>query len=284
MNKYSCVKLFCFFTIIIIIACIPLQVYADMGPKPRITIKVTNPPEGEYYLDLLVKDEPRYNNLRDNSAGYDEDKLKLLQDYNKDGWHAGLAKGTHVPMHGDLTGEKVNNDEVHVFSYVGVPDDFKIILITPDNKIRISKEIHKTTFSFTVAYDYTTGNINLESITFSYLKQFFITFSSTILIEGLLLILFGFSIKKNWKVFIAVNIITQLFLTVLLGRIIIKDGLLESLIAFIPLEIIIFAFETVAYTWLIKEHKKGRRIAYALTANFFSFIAGILQIILEYKK
>ena len=45
-----------------------LPVSADMGPKPQITITVINPPEGEYYLDLLEQHDPGdtlYSNLND---------------------------------------------------------------------------------------------------------------------------------------------------------------------------------------------------------------------------
>ena len=44
----------------------------------------------------------------------------------------------------------------------------------------------------------------------------------TLVIEGVILLLFGFSLKKNWKAFLLVNIITQIFLTVTVGISLIK--------------------------------------------------------------
>ncbi|MBR4483836.1 MAG: hypothetical protein IKO97_01405, partial [Erysipelotrichaceae bacterium] len=32
-------------------------VYADMGPKPSVTINISNPPEGTYYVTLLGLEE-----------------------------------------------------------------------------------------------------------------------------------------------------------------------------------------------------------------------------------
>lgn len=276
MKKFNMSIKINIFLFVILLTLLPLQVYADMGPKPTITVKVTNPPTGEYYLDLLVQDEPNYYNLEQNTKNYNSDKLKLLQDYNKDSWHAGLAIGTRVPLHGELTGKKADDYMIHSFSYVGVPDYFKIIITTPDNKILVSEEIHRTSFNFNVTYNYLTGQVKLERIAFSYVKQFFMTFIPTVLLEGICLVLFGFSTKRNWIVFLIINFLTQLFLTATLGSILIKDGLINSFVAFIPLECIIFIFEILAFSLLLKEHKKVRRIAFAFTANLISSLTGII--------
>ena len=118
--------------LIALIFCLyPNTANADMGPKPHLTIIVHHPPAGEYYLDLLVKGDGDYDNLDTDRASYDQTKLSLLEDYNEDGWHAGLARGTGVPMWGELTGVKDSDMMVHNFNYVGVPEDFELIIITP---------------------------------------------------------------------------------------------------------------------------------------------------------
>ncbi|MGB8451934.1 MAG: hypothetical protein WCD89_06330 [Anaerocolumna sp.] len=170
---------------------------------------------------------------------------------------------------------------VHTFSYLGVPDDFKIILVTPDNQVEVSEEIHKTTFSFTVDYDYNTGVISILKITYSYFRQFIMTCVPTLLIEGIVLLLFRLSLRKNWKPFIGINILTQVFLTAAVGKLMIEDGQITSYFAIIPIEIIIVLFEMLAFSLLLSQHSKERRVCFAFTANLLSFLTGLFLLVLN---
>ena len=94
-----------------------------------------------------------------------------------------------------------------------------------------------------------------------------VTLAWTLLIEGIILLLFRFSLRKNWAPFIVVNTVTQVAL--------------YAFIIFIsmdyrPFEIVIAAAEALLYAKLLKEHSVARRIAYALTANTASFVSGLL--------
>jgi hypothetical protein len=260
-----------------------IKVSADMGPKPQITVIVKNPPSGEYYLDLLTKDKAKYQNLESKIENYNKEKLSLLLSFHEDYWHPALTQGTKAPMWGDLIGEKKSNQMIHTFGYMGVPDDFKLIIITPDNKIIVTKEIHKQTFDFTVTYDYNTGEIKTESLQISYGLQFLMSCLPTLLIEGIVLIGFGFSIKKNWKVFLLINILTQIFLTVTMGTVLLKEGLVSSYFLFFPIEFIILIIESIAYAFLLKEHSILRRIGYGILANAISCMAGFVLILFEYS-
>lgn len=257
----------------LVMSVFPITVYADMGPKPKITIRVANPPEGEYYLDLLVKDEGTYDNLKEDRAGYDQTKLALLEAYYSGGWHPGLTKGTGAPLFGKLTGIAESEKMIHSFSYMGVPGDFKLILVTPDNQIVVSEEIHKNAFDFTLDYDYLTGDIRIEKLPDSYLKQYLSTCIPTLFLEGIVLLLFGFSLKKNWKPFVGINVITQIFLTAA-ASVFITEGQVTGYLVIIPVEILIVLVEMLAFSILLTQHSKLRRIVFAITANLFSFLIG----------
>ena len=47
--------------------CLSLPLYADMGPKPSVTLKIKNAPEGRYGVGLLVKNS---NGYRDENQTY----------------------------------------------------------------------------------------------------------------------------------------------------------------------------------------------------------------------
>lgn len=260
----------------------PITANADVGPKPQITIVVENPPVEEYYLDLLIDKNYSRDNLGDKRSQYDKKKLALLENYNTDGWYAGLAHGTGIPMWGDLKGVKSGDAMTHTFGYMGVPEYFKIIIVKPGNTLSISEEIHRNTFQYKMIYDYDTGKISHQNIAISYLAQFLMTCIPTLIIEGIILILFRFSIRSNWKAFLGINLATQILLTATLGTILLKQGIFAGYLAFIPLEIIILAFEAIMFSKLLNQHKVKRRVMYAVIANITSAIAGWLIIWYEF--
>lgn len=248
--------------------------HADMGPKPEVTILVKNPPEGTYYLDLLVPFDSEYDNLGDTRASYDATMLAVLENYEEDGWYAALVHGTGIPMWGDLVGEADGAYMSHTFGYFGVPNDFKIIIVTQDGNVHISDEIHRTTYQSTITYDFETGAITQANIVGSYALQFVMTFVPTLLIEGVVLLLFRFSLRKNWLPLLVVNLITQIAMTAILGTAMFRGGLLNSYLLFVPVEIGILFFEMLIYAKFLKQHSLKRRICYALVANITSAIAG----------
>lgn len=265
----------------LLLALFPAVAQADMGPKPQITVVVEHPPQGEYYLDLLVP-EGDYDNLGDRRAQYDPQKLALLADYREGGWHAGLTVGTRAPMWGDLRGEARGEGRRHTFGYFGVPDRFKLLIATPEGELRVSDWVDRVTFQTTLTYDYQTGQMARPSIWLAYLRQFAVTLLPTLLIEGVLLLAFRFPLKKNGLVFLLVNLGTQLFLTATLGRQLLLHGLIAGYAALVPLELAVAGAETLLYLYLLRGQGRGRRVAYALTANAASALAGWLLLKWEF--
>ena len=92
----------------------------------------------------------------------------------------------------------------------------------------------------------------------------------TLLIEGFVFFLFGYRNKASWIKFLIVNLVTQGFLNYVLSL----DLGSFAVLAFIGLEILIFIAEMIAFPLILKEHKKGRAVLYALSANFASLILG----------
>ena len=246
---------------------------ADIGPKPEVIVKLLNPPEGEYYLDLLTRQKSHYQRL--DLSTYDPVKIKLLEDYHVDGWRPGLVMGTPAPIWGDLIGERTEEGMEHHFGYIGIPDEFKLIIVTPENKIVVSEVIKRKSLKTIITYDYAENTQSIETPFFAYIKQFFGTYSSTLLIEGILLLVFGFSLRSNLVLFLTVNLATQLLLTASVGVVFVKLGIMVATFAFFPVEIIIIITECLLYAMFMKEYGKRRRIAYAVTSNVLSAAVGI---------
>lgn len=251
--------------------------YADVGPKPSLDIIGINMPDEVCYMDLLINDpvDDAYKNI-DNVNEYDVDMINLLLDYESDGWRLAMVNGTTVPLHGDIICDIKNGKCDMNFSYVGVPDQFKIIVVTKSNEVVVSNMVQRKAFQSKVYFDYKTATAHESSIILLYLQQFMMTFIATLIIEGLILLAFGFSLKKNYKAFIMINLITQLLLTFVVISNMLSKGTLTALIIYFPFEIVILLIEVKLFSRFLLEHKKWRRIAYAVTANLLSFIFGVI--------
>jgi hypothetical protein len=128
-----------------------------------------------------------------------------------------------------------------------------------------------------VTYDYKTGNLTVAPFWgWPLVIQLSTTLIATLILEGLLLLLFGFKLRENWRVFLLTNIITQILLTLSTGYVSYKFGVIGFIFIFMLAEFLIIVAETIVYAKLLKGRKTGRRVAYAITANLVSLIAGIV--------
>lgn len=125
------------------------NVYADIGPKPTIDVIVENAKSTDYELDLLVyrddweeyikeMDQEQYNKL--------SEVQKQLYNYDDNNWKAGSLHITTLWKYRE-TDHKWN------FSYLGVPTDFKVIIMYADGETRVSEEMHRNTFDMTIKVD-----------------------------------------------------------------------------------------------------------------------------------
>ena len=250
--------------------------FADFGPKPSLTVRVKDAPQESYYLDLLAEgnwdasegnSRLKQSTVITNSDGSEttvplnEDLLALLLDNIPAGWHACTAQGTFgAPIFSHLfsRGTDASGNALHRFSYVGVPSTYRIILVTESGTSAVT--------------------VSVPSTIPGYLLQLVATLVPTLLIEGIILLLFQYSWKQNWKAFLLVNLITQGLLAIASSVYAIQSGpnMFSYLIFFLPAELFILIAEAYLYAGrgMLKGHSKKRAAAYAVTANLISAILG----------
>lgn len=265
--------------LLLCLALLPAVASADMGPKPAVFITVKNAPEGPYYLDLLITHD-KEGGYHDNMAGrtYDRALLTGLHAWEAEGWYPAFAGGTTIPLFGDLVPDA---EGVHRFSYYGLPDTFRIAVSTAHGSRATAAAFTRTEFYTYLSYDYADNTLTVLnkapglSVRF---RQFMGTFLPTLVLEGLLLVMFDFSTKRNWLVFFLVNLITQLGLHLAIGGGLLGTGAVfeRYLLLALPAEAVIWGAEAVAYALLLQGHSKPRRVLYALSANALSFFGGFL--------
>lgn len=266
-----------FFVILSLCFLFPMTCLADFGPKPTLKIIVRNAPEEVYYLDLLIESDTFDENF--DIGSYNPDMVNNLLTFKEDGWYPVFICDLYTPMNGKLTGSPNHDWMIHTFSY-RVPDVFKIIIVTKSGTVQVSETFVRTTLSTTLSYNFETNTIYEKPKLGETGRQYFSTCLPTLLIEGIILILFKFSMSKNLKVFLIVNCMTQLFLTAGLNYLLLMFGLTGILIQ-LPFEIVIVMIEAIVYGFMLKEHSVKRRILYALSANTISWLCSILLMFLN---
>ena len=150
MKKSKKLVLAAFVCVVLLLSTV-ISVSADLGPKPEIWIKLENAP-AKYYMDLLVDYDGEYKNLYEEEIkSFDENMWNALSAYTDNGWYPALAHGTNVPLFGTIVpGE--NNESV--FSYWGVPDRFRVIVVDGDGNVKTSGIIEKKYYQEHISLDY----------------------------------------------------------------------------------------------------------------------------------
>lgn len=265
---------------------------ADTGPKPALSVTVLHPPQEPYYLDLLVQQGIPYDNLYETRSDLDEEMLEQLESQIPDGWYPALSYGNGIPLHGKLTGEVGKNGAmVHLFSYFGVPEEYRIFLVTESGNMALSVPLQKEAFQEKVQFDYAAAQqmpfgearANRPSPLLAYGIQFLTTLLPTLLLEGVVLVLFHYPLRRNMRPFLAANLTTQLLLTVALGRVLHQNGLIEAYLLLPVFELLIFTLEAAYYRKaLVCRAGRGKPVLYALAANLLSFGCGLVMMNFEF--
>ena len=269
--------------------------FADFGPKPQLTVRVENAPQELYYLDLLAEgdwdaedtdsDDGIERSYYGKEDTLDPDLLALLRENVPEGWHACVAQGTTgAPIYGELYAESTDasGNDLHIFAYHGVPSTYRIILVTQSGKVWLSEALERRVLQSSVtvhwADDAESTTVTVPSTVTGYLLQFVATLVPTLLIEGLLLLLFQYSWKQNWKAFLLVNVLTQGLLAVASSSVTAHSGVSAWYLFcfFLPAEFVVMLVEVFLYSGrgLLTGHSKGRAALYAVTANFASAFLG----------
>ncbi len=269
---------------LLLLPVLTITALADSGPKDQLIVRVENAPVEAYYLDLVTQDSGTsslHPNLSEQElAVLDRDMLTALVTAVPKGSHACTAQGsTGAPMWGDLVGERedAKGNPLHRFGYFGLPDTYQILMVTKSGETFLSEPCTRKVLQSSVTVDWAEKTVSIPPVWVGYVLQFLSTLLPTLLIEGVLLLLFGFAWKKNWKPFLLINLITQGGLALWLAINAMQHGanFWFYYFAFIPAEMMIAFVEAGLYRRCLTGGSKVRAFFYGLTANAASVLLGL---------
>lgn len=264
---------------VMVISIFPTHVHADMGPKPSIKLTVVNAPE-DYYIALLAdefeRDMPE-SELRIDSVTEDSVR-EYLKNFYYNGWYFFESPvGRNV--------YKKNDEGVYLFDYM-VPNPFRVIIISTDETITISKEIHIEEYNSEVTYDFAADTLTEKNIGKGYGKRIFwiiVCYILTLIFEYIMLKIFRYpKNKRNLICFFVTNTITQIALNTFVA--VFWNTGLAMFIVSIWIEIFIIAIEAIVYAFnlvdMYDDRHPARGIAYSIAANLFSIFMGVVLLYL----
>lgn len=254
---------------------------ADMGPKPQLIVRVENAPEELYYLDLLEEggagDSNYLSRREDEDTELNPVLVETLLTAVPDGWHACTLQFTSgAPIWGDILGDFLGDGQhLHTFGYMGVPSTYRIIIATESGETWVSEACTRSVLQSSVTVDWADKTVTVPPAWAGYVLQFLATLLPTLLAEGVLLVMFGYSWRKNRKVFVVVNLITQGALALFFSIQAVQHGVSWSyFMLFVPAEVVIALVEAGIYSRRLTGHSKCRAILYSLTSNACSALLG----------
>lgn len=284
MNKKSIFLARVFSILLLCLLCTIPTARADIGPKPEVTITVVNAPEEEIYLDLLAEGRSADSSYPNSFDGCSPAILNNLRSLEQDGWVLAYSTGVSgkPPVFGDI---RPQQDGTWRYSYLGVPETFRVAVATAD-EAQATETTYTRDYFANIVYDWATNTLHEATPPpLRFFARLTSTLFPTLIIEGLLFLLFGYREKRSWLVLLIVNTATQLALHLFLSTPIILAAQhpLYYAVVFGPAELVICLIESTAYARLLREYDRYQRIGYAVLANITSAVLGYFPLHLLYN-
>ena len=268
------------FVFILALVCVSFAVsvnaYADMGPKPSVTVYVNGVEDGRDDYIALIEKQEEFVPYDEYNKAKDDVKKKIYEFAQTDGYY--LA---NRPV--DNPYYKMNGRDSAEW-YYQPPEIFKILLYFPDNESFLVSDVQEK-----YAFDsYFTVEVNGDSLTIApnggakgiiaEACGLLVRIALTVLIEMGVALWFGYRGKRELRLILIINIITQVLLNALIAYGDNVFGGLGAVFAYIFGEIVVFIVEAIVYSVklpTISEVCTSRGgVGYAFVANLASFLGG----------
>lgn len=268
--------LICLTLAALILSLSTIRVSADFGPKPSSYISIKGI-EGEYTAAFAAKDSwgLTYEDWLENDASTLE-YHPIMEYQDEDGFHW-------------ITWYTVCSGDSQIRYTYYCPNEFKIIIYQDDELAYASEPLKRYAYASYYEINFSTGDIHSGTEepkitkTYSYGKEilgFIARFILTLVIELLVFFLMRLYTKRNLKIVLIMNGITQLLLNVCINIEIFNSGWLSAIFLLFILEFIVLLIEVIFYSVLMKDKKRWVITLYPFIANLLSFFISFFLIVL----
>lgn len=274
MNKYALLprRLYALIVISLLLALFATPVHADTGPHPSVSVTFTNLPDSVHYATLIAEKESYGPHRAVNKPQMNDSYERFLASSA----FLEVAAQTGYYYWGHLY--KIEDGGFRWGYYP--PERFMILLYDEASGAVYASGVTER-FAFDSIYRVTlqedgTLDVEKESQQFKTIYNAAVRLVTTVLMEILVALLFGYRSKKELLIICVTNILTQALLN---WYLIVGDTYPNTTIwmfRFLAMELAVFIGEAVIYAKCLKSHSRKRAVLYAITANMASLFSGPL--------
>lgn len=293
-------KLLLTFIFVVLFSCLfSISAFANSPPiHDYFNLSVSNAPENAMYADLLIKideTDPKYVEFQENDDyGDDKEVISEILNYSEDGYrsytlhYANAGSDIELYDEGDYLyaefciGEDYENfktqyedlrENYSTIKIVLLDENYKIIDVSNEREVPQDSDI--TFFTGYIGYDVSENILDINRYTSPYHIVFggffaIIIILVSVLSELIVAVLFKIKGSRLFGVVI-INFCSQ-FLMRMLYIVLPFTYVIETII----LEILVYSAEFVIYKKCFDEMKTAKLLAFTVTANTVSLIAGLL--------
>ena len=294
--KKSARRLLTLFFAALLLTTVPVNAWADTGPKPSVTVTLENQGDEICYGTLLSESKGNgpwvvWNGTGSGEYANDEKEAERRARAPYEVWQAFVDYQDEDGFCFLQFAQRVDESGTLDWGYYP-PDTFKLLLYYPQTgRFAVSGVLHRYAFHARFRVDLQNGAAGRLQVRRAFtwsaeLPSFLFRIALTLAVELGIALLFAIRGKKQLLCISAVNVITQLLLNLILLPVI-GPGLSPGVVflsasLYLPfLELLIFILEALAYCLLLNKNtdrprKPGIYIVYAFVANAASLALGLV--------
>lgn len=289
-------RLLTLFFAALLLTTVPVNAWADTGPKPSVTVTLENQGDEICYGTLLSESKGNgpwvvWNGTGSGEYANDEKEAERRARAPYEVWQAFVDYQDEDGFCFLQFAQRVDESGTLDWGYYP-PDTFKLLLYYPQTgRFAVSGVLHRYAFHARFRVDLQNGAAGRLQVRRAFtwsaeLPSFLFRIALTLAVELGIALLFAIRGKKQLLCISAVNVITQLLLNLILLPVI-GPGLSPGVVflsasLYLPfLELLIFILEALAYCLLLNKNtdrprKPGIYIVYAFVANAASLVLGLV--------
>lgn len=276
VKKRLCSLLACF----ALALAVPFAAFADMGPKPEVTVQTTGLSQ-ECWVTLLAEETvigPWHETEKGTVAAVEPEEAPVLDAFaafeDEDGYH-------FLQWF-----DQVADDAPATWSYMA-PKHFKILFWFPESgSYAVTEKLERYAYSAVYRVDLSgvdpaAGEVQAVTARNNYdyageALGLAARFVLTLAVELLIALPFGYLKRQHLRVLLITNLATQLALNLALNLTAYYSGSLAMWVFYPLFELAVFIVEALVFRLAFKpEAGKGHPVLYAFVANAASYAFGL---------
>ena len=257
-----------------LILMIPAQASANSPPPAAeydYSLQIVNAPTEDFCVMLLTRDPGATRDALLNGVRADHiNMVQALFSLEVEGWHPVFE----VPESGLIQAAGTNFIEWKIVTQS--LSEYRVLCVTESGVVRVTDPVVRRDYANRARYNASTNQLTQEIDYGDYSNRVLLAVTVTLIVELLLLRVYGFVTVKNLRVAILTNLCTQAFLNIILFVTHYFEFYNNDITLLLILEVLIPAVEAFVYAKLFEGKTIKKRVAYAIVANLSSFGVGIL--------